>query len=328
MSKPIIVPLDGSPLAENALVPAVSLARALRAPVHLIRIRNAEPSPFSYPLLPAVAVTAEPSEIITAGEAYLRAIAMRVEDEIDGSPVTVRELAGSPSKTIIDYARGVGASTIVMATRRHDGRDRVVLSSVADAVARRAGIPVLLTGPETTPIRRLTDWACKRILIPVDESRLARRIILPALQLAQGFNARITLLHVLPASHVSAGYSATPFGVGLEPIGNQRSALHRLEEIAQVLRSGGISVDTRVVQTALPTADAVMNEAVDTHAELIALATRGHGVARRFAFGSVAHELVKRAQLPMLVLAPLDKDEHEHVPSSDSVLQPIEVKHA
>ena len=328
MSKPIVVPLDGSPLAEYALVPAVGIAKALRAPIHLIRIRDAVPSPFAYPLLSAAltADVAQSREGMTAGETYLQAIAMRVENEIDASGVMVTELEGSPVKTIIDYARRANASTIVMATRRHDGTQRAVLSSVADAVSRRAGIPVLLTGPHTAPMRRNEEWACKRILIPIDGSRLARRIIFPAAQLATGMGARITLLQVLHPARVAVGYPSLPFGGVLEPLVSPRETLARMEELAQVLRSSGVNVHTRVAQTTLGTADAVMNEALDIRADLIALATRGHGVARRFAFGSVAHELVKRSQLPMLVLAPVDEDE-EDIPAYD-ISRDFEVNHA
>jgi nucleotide-binding universal stress UspA family protein len=161
-----------------------------------------------------------------------------------------------------------------------------------------------LTGPDITPVQRHTVWLCRRIMIPLDGSAIARQIVYPTVDLARGLGARITLLSVLPAMSLTVGWPAVPFGGSLEPTARQHDAITQLENVAQLLRSARVSVDTRVVQTAQPTHDAILNEAADTHADLIALATRGHGVAKRLAFGSVAHELIKRAAAPMLVLSP------------------------
>ncbi len=327
MQKPIVVPLDGSPLAEHALIPAVALAKKLGARLHLLRVQEVESPSFPYLLPLAFSGTrAERTpDVVSAGQAYLNAVAPRLQDELAGC-IDVIEVEGNPAKTIVDYARRVGAISIVMATRRHDGLQRTILSSVTDDVVRRAGVPVLVVGPETTPMQRSEEWNCERLLIPIDGSRLSRKIIYPATQIALGTGARITFLRVLPVTRVLPGYPAAPFGGAYEQTFSPREAAAGLEELAQVLRSSGVSVDTRVVQTALNTADAIMNEALDANADMIALATRGHGIAKRFAFGSVAHELVKRSELPLLLLSPLEK--HEAAAAFDSDHDALEVRHA
>ena len=281
MSRPIVVPLDGSALAEHALVPAIVFARKLRSDIHLIRVQGGDDW--------------EPD--------YLPGIASRIDEEFGGNVVQIHA-RGGVSDAIIDYAREVDAVMIVMGTRYHDGLQHSVLSSVAQRVARRAGVPVLLTGSETTPVRRQSDWAIRRVLVPLDGSDRARQIIEPVARMAAATGARMTLLRVIPLVPVEVGYPPVPLGAPLEPVAHQRDALLELEEVAQPLRQRGISVDTRVVQTVLSTAHAIINEMVDTRADMIAMVTRGHGLTRRLAFGSVAHELVRKAQCPMLVLSP------------------------
>ena len=306
MPKPIVVPLDGSPLAESALVPAVAVARALGTRIHLLRVRESD-----------ARGTASVLPLQKPPQSDLITVAARLQDEV-GPVVDVVELEGAPADAIVGYARRVNAAFLVMATRRHDGTGRSILSSVTDTVVRHAGIPVLLTGPETVPTRRSAPWECRRVLIPVDASRVSRRIIYPATRLATALGARVTLLRVLQRREITIGQPFTPFGVAFEPLDNHQEAVTSLEQIAQVLRCNGVAVDTRVVRTTAPVAEAILNEAVDARADMIALATRGHGRAGRLMFGSVAHELIERVNLPLLVQSPVDVTEeierdHDHV---------------
>jgi nucleotide-binding universal stress UspA family protein len=289
MSKPIVVPLDGSPRAEHALVPVVALARVVNCDIHLVYVRADD--------------SAGTTDVV---DAYLQALAYRIEDEYGGGRIIRAQLSGPIAKSIVRYARRVGAALIVMGTRHQDGLHQSVVASVADRVARRAGMPVLLTGLETTPVRRGEVWNCRRILVPLDGSERARQIVAPVAALAAALRARVTLLRVIPVVALDVGYPPVPLGAPLEAMAVQQDAMAELELLARGLRARGVSADTRVVQTIAPVTSAIANEAIDTHADLIAIATRGHGMARRFAYGSVAHELVKRGDLPLLILSPQD----------------------
>jgi nucleotide-binding universal stress UspA family protein len=308
MRKPIVVPLDGSPRAEHALVPVVALARLINCDVHLLHVR--------------AEAAAGMTDVL---DAYLQAIAYRIEDEYGGGRVITAQRVGPVAKSIVQYARQVNAALIVMGTRHQDGLQQSVVASVADRVARRAGMPVMLTGLETTPVQRGEQWTCRRILVPLDGSERAQQIVAPVTALAAAFRARITLLRVIPVVALDIGYPSVPLGAPLEAIAMQQDAMAQLERIAQRLRAQGVNADTRVVRTVAPVAQAITNEAIDTHADLIAIATRGHGMARRFAYGSVAHELVKRGDFPLLILSPREAGEHSSVREHAAA---VEVPHA
>lgn len=143
----VLVPLDGSPLSETALLPAARLARGLGAAVVLVRVPGVNVTVGS-PYPPAAGGAGAPG----AGEqsreagAYLSSVAERLRgDGVEVAGVEVRE--GSPAATILELAREQ-ADVIAMATHGRGGVKRWLLGSVSDKVVRGADMPVLLTRPD------------------------------------------------------------------------------------------------------------------------------------------------------------------------------------
>ncbi len=136
----ILAPLDGSRRGEHALEEAAALARALKASVRLVRAINV-----FIPLAPIATGEAfeQANEQAEAqAQAYLQAVAARYPD----LPVDRLVRVGSASQVILEEA--AGADMVVMSTHGRGGLTRVALGSVADAVVRGCGKPVLLVrGP-------------------------------------------------------------------------------------------------------------------------------------------------------------------------------------
>lgn len=144
MYKKILVPLDGSELAEQALPQVSQLAGCTGAEVVLLRV----PSEPVYDYLvpdPDIAVEMR-SDIETAAQVYLDEIAA----ELRAMDLKVSTLVvwGAPVQdTILEVARQLHADLIVMSTHGRSGLARLVIGSVADDVVRRAPVPVLLVRP-------------------------------------------------------------------------------------------------------------------------------------------------------------------------------------
>jgi nucleotide-binding universal stress UspA family protein len=147
MYKKILVPLDGSELAE-AVVPHVSeLARRINAEVYLLRVMTQTTYEPTY--VTATATLPQRGENVGArahAEGYLQRIAfdhfpsnLRVSYEVTGGPV---------ADTILDYAAGIQADLIAMSTHGRSGIARMVIGSIADEIVRRSHLPVLLVRPE------------------------------------------------------------------------------------------------------------------------------------------------------------------------------------
>jgi len=188
----ILVPLDGSDLAEQVLPHALMLADAFDAAVRLLRVVEGPDD------LDLTSVTREQSEALRLAEDYLRGAAEYCS--VLGVPVDIALAMGSPARQIVREALAIGADLIAMATHGRGGLGRWMIGSVADRVVRAATIPVLVV-PARAAARQP---GFHRLLVPLDGSALAEAALPHALLLARTFNATVELLSVVPRSDLTA----------------------------------------------------------------------------------------------------------------------------
>jgi nucleotide-binding universal stress UspA family protein len=142
--KTIVVPLDGSAVAEAALRPAVDLARQAGVTLILLRAAEAHAGPMGDIIEAQVDVMREAEEYLAAARArVLAAGAARVE---------VSAWYGPPAEAIVEAARHRHADLIVMASHGRSGIARLVLGSVAESVLRATAVPILLIRAEGAPL--------------------------------------------------------------------------------------------------------------------------------------------------------------------------------
>src|SRR5215467_15633166 len=139
MFRKIMVPLDRSALAEQALGQAAAIARTSNAGVDLVLVR--EPRP-----LPEYQIGAADDKDLHGYERYMQAVVAKLHS---GASVEVTHavVQGAPAEMIRTRAHEVGADLIVMTSHGRTGLSRAWLGSVADAVVRRSTIPVLMLRP-------------------------------------------------------------------------------------------------------------------------------------------------------------------------------------
>jgi nucleotide-binding universal stress UspA family protein len=142
----ILVPLDGSELAEQALGPALALGAWMDAEYELLRVarpaREPGPDPF---FSPARQVPDEEAE--AEARAYLQGVQERLARQTD-RPVSVRvDSAGSVAQAIIDIGNARMFDLIGLSTQGRRRLSRMLLGSVADKVVRGASVPVLVHRP-------------------------------------------------------------------------------------------------------------------------------------------------------------------------------------
>jgi nucleotide-binding universal stress UspA family protein len=139
MYKRVLVPLDGSALAEQALPHAVAIAERFQAELILLRVLAPLPRPPT--AIPAVLQKAEEASASLVRKYLERLVADVQERDIR---VKLATIVGRPHLQIIQYAETNQVDLIVMSTRGHSGLSRWLMGSVADRVVRGAGVPVLL----------------------------------------------------------------------------------------------------------------------------------------------------------------------------------------
>jgi nucleotide-binding universal stress UspA family protein len=147
MYKKILVPLDGSELAEAALPHACALLDGDGTEIVLLRVALYPMTDivFSNPSLAPVLS----EEIEDESEHYLQALASRLRG--DGFNVSIAIVGGPVAESILDYADAIQADLIAMSTHGRSGVARWLLGSVADRIVHGATVPVLLVRPGRQP---------------------------------------------------------------------------------------------------------------------------------------------------------------------------------
>lgn len=143
----ILVPLDGSPLAEAALPKAMELATGSRG-ASLLLLRAAE-----VPVLSAAEPVAAQVEVVREAEEYLAEIAAKLR-AAGLCDVSTSVWYGPPAPAIVEAAEVAKVDLIVMSTHGRSGLGRLFLGSVAESVLRGTHIPILLLRPTDVPVVR------------------------------------------------------------------------------------------------------------------------------------------------------------------------------
>ncbi len=147
MYRKILVPLDGSALAESVLEHVIAIASGCKVPeVILMRVR--------FPLERYVEQTLDIDIVAKLNEAYQEEAVNYLEQVAAGLKkkgllVNTIVLTGKPAEEILDYTESSGVDLIIMSTHGRSGVSRWVLGSVTDKVIRRSTIPVLIRSVHT-----------------------------------------------------------------------------------------------------------------------------------------------------------------------------------
>lgn len=279
MFRDIVVPLDGSGLAEQALELADWIAGECDARLHLVRVHVSWPGQY-----------ADEDRAPRAGdERYLELLASpRREARQD---VRVAVLDGSVALAISDYADRVNADLIVMTTHGRTGNERRRLGSVAAVVAHHAACPVMLVRAgerSTAPF--------DHIVVAVDGTEQPEAVTSMALQLGLLGHPAFRIVHTLAPA---GALELIPAGGGTARPEQTRAEDH-VAGIAGRLRAAGLRAEVLVTVTESP-AHAIGAAARQEGAGLIVLPTRLDAASPTFA-PSLAEAVLHQWSSPVLLL--------------------------
>ena len=300
----LLVPLDGSSHSERALPVALALARRSAAEVELVHVHE----PPTMPGLAPMYDTRLDTEMREAMRAELEATAERLRQATD-VPVRATVLDGPVASTLEAHTADQRPELIVMTTHGRGGLSRLWLGSVADALVRRAGVPVLLVRGEEAPPGNAAAPVFRHVLVPLDGSPLAEVVLDHAMRLgAPGATTYTLLTVVVPRLIAARPYPGMSTPVDRDDLEQRRHAAQTyLDRIAAELRRSGAAVATRVAVHA-QAAPGILETAAAEGVDLVALATRGRGAIPRLVLGSVADKVVRGTETSVLVLRPADAE--------------------
>jgi nucleotide-binding universal stress UspA family protein len=299
MLRKLLIPLDGSVIAERAFVTGALIAQHAEASLELLSVVEPEKIiiPDAHvmggyaPLWPNQ--SADLSRRTTSE--YLKAM---TEKRLPaGTPVHTGQVEGDPASVIVETAQASGCDLIVMSSHGYSGVTRWVLGSVAERVLHAAPCPVLVIR-SADPIHH--------VLLPLDGSRLSEQILEPAFEIAGLMGCKVTLLRIIPP----LSYKELQSLEGLEP-GLGVSVLNDMETGAEQYLHGLAMAHRRncpQIETAVNhggPAQGILDYAAGHNVDLLAMSTHGRTGLRRWVYGSITEKVLHAAPArSMLVVRP------------------------
>ena len=295
MFERILLPLDGSEIAEMVLPYGEELARRLGAEVILFHIRGPEHQ-----------------QDQRMHQMYLDRLAETVERNIrKGRPkgtkvkVTTKIEAGEPTENICNLVEKNNIELVIMTAVSASGlKVGKMLGSVTDHVCRTVPIPVMLIRPQSIHRVEGKKRLINRILLPLDGSDLSKLALPIGEELADKLKVSITLFQM---SHVIIPYATDSMG-NIPPIyylelseSEEKRVRAEIIALEKELRGKGLSVTHNVI-SGTDAADGIIEASKKVDADLVVMATHGRSGLRRWVFGNVAEKVLRHGETPLLLV--------------------------
>jgi nucleotide-binding universal stress UspA family protein len=292
MFERILLPLDGSHLAEAAIPYGAELAARLSSELILFHVCAKEHQPFKNMHQLYL------REIVNGLERYMEKRFPRCEDWAVRSETIVGEAADA----ICEYAEKNDIRLIVMAAHGGSGLKYWAVGSVADKVVRAIDIPMLLIRVKEGRTIEGKKRLINRVLLPLDGSDTSEIAVPYAGELAKRLKASITLYQMaeerfFPSDFDGSASLATNSVLAAE----EKRVRAYLTGIERILRQKGIPVTHRVTQ-GVDAAAEILEQGEKTKADLVVMASRGRSKIVRWVFGSVAHKILFEGDSPLLLV--------------------------
>jgi len=285
-SRCIVVPLDGSRVAEHALPLALAIARRSGATIRLVHVHSfweSVPDPWHISLFD-LRITRFRKE----KQAYLRNIAKRIgkTNQVSLSSVLIEsgEIAGSLCRS------ACGADLVVMATSGHGPWGRLLRGSVTDAVTQHLSCPAVMVRGYESPVDLTGDPLPQHIVMPLSGTASDQSVLASVAAFATLSGANLTLVN-MPGCQQQRG-----------------DTMKYLQHIATRLNGLSHIGACRVASTG-NTTKALLSYLQESDAEMVALATCARRQLSRLVRPEVADSVFTRCRLPMLMLRSSQQDE-------------------
>jgi len=294
--KNILVPLDGSNLAETALSPAFSLAKTINAPITLLHIIEKD----------APKEIHNDNHLTRTDEAkiYLEDIASQPEiSELKlhthVHEAEVKDVAAS----IIQHANEeFNPDLIVMCAHGKSGIRDLVFGNIAQQVLSRGQTPLLLVQPESA---KKKDFLPKRIFVPLDSESKHDESLGYATILAKAYDSELYLLTVVPTLRTLTGQDAAvssmlpATAMAFLDILEETAKEHLSQHLSEILNNG-LKAKGEILRG--DPAEMIVSTASRVSADVILLSTHRRSGMGAFWAHSVAPNVVKRTHIPLLLI--------------------------
>ncbi len=288
----VIVPLDGSTTAEVALPYAEEFTGRMGTELVLLFVKEPQDYRSEYILQCYMDNIAK-----IAREAATLFLA---ESGVTELQVSTKILTGSPADQIIDFAESQGDCLIIMASHGQSGvGTRWTLGSVADKVVRAVNTPVgLIRANRDKPAVR-GAIRLNRILAPVDGSKVSEASLPYVKEAARKLKAEVIFLEILKTHFVHA----PSMELQIKDLKAARSEVTEyLDSLVQDFQKSGIAARQEIIESWESVSDEINRFTELNQIDLTIMATHGWSGPRRWVMGSVASNVLREGNTPIMMI--------------------------
>ncbi len=300
MFDPILVPLDGSQLAECVLPHIVAIASPFDAEITLLRMLEKNQNGVSAQLFDLLNWQINK----TKAALYLE----KTKQQLQETRVRARSvvLEGLVAEGITEYAKNQGMKLIILSSHGHSGMTQWGISSVTQKIILSAPTSVLIVrAHQQSQTNRLSEnLLYKRILVPLDGSQRAENVFPIITRLANFYKSQIHLVQVIQSPEMARQMPPICEDIELSKrviARNREEAGHYLEQIKSRSILDGISVQTHLI-TDDNAAVALHRLGEQEQVDMVALSAHGYSGNHTWPYGSMVNNFIMYSKVPLLVV--------------------------
>jgi nucleotide-binding universal stress UspA family protein len=296
MYKKILVPLDGSAVAEQVLPYVHTLADGLKIPAELMGVVDVAELAFHMSAEKARYLDTMIEDSVRRSGEYLKGVAQT----FPRASVSFSVEKGRAEEVIIAKAAADKETLITMATHGRSGINRWLLGSVAEKVLRGSPNPLLLVRAKAEASTE-GEVTLKSIVVPLDGSEVAESGLPTVLEMAKKLNMEIVLFRACNVPYSVFGGVRDHFGIVDELLGAIKGEAHDyLEKKTEELKQGGNKVSYVLGQGT--SADEIISLGRKTPDNLIVMCTHGWSGVKGWVLGGITETVVRHSGDPVLVI--------------------------
>jgi nucleotide-binding universal stress UspA family protein len=304
----ILVPLDGSELAECVLPHVMAIASVTNALITTIHVLERQVSKNGSAAIDPVGWHMQKQE----AQSYLDRAVKTLQK--GGLRVEQAVMEGNPAEAIIDYANSNTVDLIVLSSHGRTGLGGWNMSSVVQNILLRSYKSTLLVRAFAAP---LDNVRYNRLFLASDGSTRSEYILPFALTLAQAHHSQVIFGTVIQKPQTIQRFPLSDEVADLiEQLidKNRTDASRYLDQLSNQLSLKGLSASGEIV-VAENVIGALYDMVEESHADLVMIAAHGHSGERRWPYGSIAASLIAYGSMPLMIMQDLSENDIPHIQS-------------
>ena len=299
----ILLPLDGSSLAEKVLPHAISLSEAFNSKLTLLRVVYQEKDADQNRIINPIDWNMRKSE----AEAYLKIVQNRL-NELDVD-CEIQVVEGNPAQEIIEYARHADVDMIILSSHGKSGPSSWNINSTVQKVLLRAYMPLMIVRAYQEAIEEIKGLVYERLFIPLDGSKRSECVLSLAKSISDTQGAKVFLTHIVEEPKLPR---QTPLSEEVQSLVdelreiNTKEAATYLKTIKEQFPQENVEV---IIESSKQPTVAMHNIIDREKIDLVLLSAHGYSGENRWPYGKIALNFISYGTTPLIIIQDLSKDE-------------------